>query len=201
MSASVQTLVRRLEHFSPSEFDMIITDEAHHASATTYRKIYNHFHPRLHVGFTATPNRGDRVRLDTVFSKIIFQRDLRWGIENGYLCDIYCLRVDIGYDLSRVHTRMGDYAPGELEEAMAGTSDAIAQTYREYAKGATLIFSVSVSQAEEIAQRIPGAVVVTGQTKNRAKICRFLQSLDPFAFLPAVCLQSTKKRTIISTVN
>ena len=170
VSASVQTLVRRLNRFSPSEFDMIITDEAHHASATTYRKIYNHFHPRLHVGFTATPNRGDRVRLDTVFSKIIFQRDLRWGIENGYLCDIHCLRVDIGYDLSRVHTRMGDYAPGELEEAMAGTSDAIAQTYREYAKGATLIFSVSVSQAEEIAQRIPGAVVVTGQTKNRAKI-------------------------------
>lgn len=170
VSASVQTLVRRLNHFSPSEFDTIITDEAHHASATTYRKIYDYFYPRMHIGFTATPNRGDRVRLDTVFSKIIFQRDLKWGIESGYLCDIHCLRVDIGYDLSRVHTRMGDYAPGELEEAMAGTSDAIAQAYREYAKGATLIFSVSVSQAEEIAQRIPGAVVVTGQTKNRGEI-------------------------------
>lgn len=170
VSASVQTLVRRLNHFSPSEFDMIITDECHHSSSKTYRKIYNYFHPRLHIGFTATPNRGDHVRLDTVFSKIIFQRDLRWGIENGYLCEIHCLRVNIGYDLSRVHTRMGDYAPGELEEAMTGTSDAIAQAYREYAKGATLIFSVSVSQAEEIAQRIPGAVVVTGQTKNRAEI-------------------------------
>lgn len=150
--------------------DGILVHNCHHSSSKTYRKIYDYFHPRLHIGFTATPNRGDRVRLDTVFSKIIFQRDLRWGIENGYLCDIHCLRVDIGYDLSRVHTRMGDYAPGELEESMAGTSDAVAQAYREYAKGATLIFSVSVSQAEEIAQRIPGAVVVTGQTKNRAKI-------------------------------
>lgn len=150
--------------------DGILVHNCHHASATTYRKIYDYFYPRMHIGFTATPNRGDRVRLDTVFSKIIFQRDLRWGIENGYLCDIHCLRVDIGYDLSRVHTRMGDYAPGELEEAMEGTSDAVAQAYREYAKGATLIFSVSVSQAEEIAQRIHGAVVVTGQTKNRAEI-------------------------------
>lgn len=150
--------------------DGILVHNCHHSSSKTYRKIYDYFHPRLHIGFTATPNRGDHVRLDTIFSKIIFQRDLKWGIENGYLCDIHCLRVDIGYDLSRVHTRMGDYAPGELEEAMAGTSDAIAQVYREYAKGATLIFSVSISQAEEIAQRIPGAVVVTGQTKNRAEI-------------------------------
>lgn len=170
VSASVQSMVRRLDRFSPDEFDMIISDECHHASAITYRRIYDYFRPRLHIGFTATPNRGDHVRLDGVFSKIIFQRDLRWAIEHGYLCDIHCLRVNIGFDLSRVHTRMGDYAPGELEEAMAGTSDAIAQAYREHARGATLIFAVSVSQAEEIAARIPGAVVVTGKTKNRADI-------------------------------
>lgn len=168
--ASVQSLVNRLHRFSPGEFDMIITDEAHHAAAKTYRKIYDYFHPEKHIGFTATPNRGDKVRLDEVYSEIIFQRDLRWAIENGYLCDIYCLRVNIGYDLSAVHTRNGDYAPGELDEAMEGTADAIAQAYREYAKGATLIFAVSVHQAEEIAARIPGAVVVTGKTKNRAEI-------------------------------
>lgn len=168
--ASVQSLVNRLYRFSPGEFDMIITDEAHHAAAKTYRKIYDYFYPDKHIGFTATPNRGDKVRLDEVFSEIIFQRDLRWAIESGYLCDIYCLRVNIGYDLSAVHTRNGDYAPGELEEAMDGTADAIAQAYREHAKGATLIFAVSVHQAEEIAARIPGSVVVTGKTKDRAEI-------------------------------
>ena len=168
--ASVQSLVRRLDRFDPNEFDIIITDECHHASASTYRKIYNYFQPRKHIGFTATPNRGDKQRLDDVFSEIIFQRDLRWAIESGFLCDIYCLRVNIGYDLSAVHTRMGDYAPGELEQAMDGTADAIAEAYREYAKGATLIFAVSVNQAEEIAKRIPGAVVVTGKTKDRADI-------------------------------
>ena len=172
VSASVQSLVRRLDRFEPDAFDMIITDECHHAAASTYRKIYDHFAPRLHIGFTATPNRGDKVRLDGVFSKIIFQRDLRWAIQNGYLTDIRCLRVNIGYDLTAVHTRMGDYAPGELEDAMEGTADAIAQAYREYACGATLIFAVSVRQAEEIAARIPDAVVVTGQTKDRAAVIR-----------------------------
>lgn len=170
--ASVQSLVNRLGRFAPDEFEKIITDEAHHAAAGTYRKIYDHFTPDKHIGFTATPNRGDKARLDDIYSEIIFQRDLRWAIENGFLCDIYCMRVNIGYDLSAVHTRNGDYAPGELDEAMDGTADAIAEAYQKYAKGATLIFAVSVHQAEEIAARIPGAAVVTGKTKDRADIIR-----------------------------
>ena len=170
VSASVQSLVRRLDAFRPDDFRMIICDEAHHAAARTYREIFDYFTPEKLIGFTATPNRGDKVRLDTVFQDIIFQRDLRWGVKNGYLCDIHCRRVDIGFDLSAVHTRRGDYAPGELEEAMDGTADAIAQAYREMAVGATLIFAVSVHQAEEIASRIDGAVVVTGETKDRASI-------------------------------
>ena len=170
--ASVQSLVNRLDSFRSDAFDMIITDECHHAAAGTYRKIYEYFTPRKHIGFTATPNRGDKARLDDVFSDIIFQRDLLWAIENGYLCDIYCLRVNIGFDLSAVHSRNGDYAPGELDKAMDGTADAIAEAYRKHAKGATLIFAVSVNHAEEIASRIPGAVVVTGKTKDRAEIIR-----------------------------
>ena len=170
VSASVQSLARRLGRVSPDEFDLIITDEAHHAAAKSYRRIFDHFQPRLHLGFTATPGRGDKVRLDDVYQDIIFQRDLRWGIQNNYLSDIFCRRVNIGYDLRGVRTSHGDYAPGELAEAMDGTADAIAQAYRELATGATLIFAVSVEQAEEIARRIPGAAVVTGETKNRSAI-------------------------------
>lgn len=170
VSASVQSLARRLDRFSPDDFDIIICDEAHHAAAKTYKDIFSYFRPRLLLGFTATPNRADSARLDDVFQDIIFQRDLRWGIQNGYLSDIFCRRVNIGYDLRSVHTRHGDYAPGELEEAMDGTADAIAQAYRELGRGATLIFAVSVHQAEEIAARIPGAAVVTGETKNRSEI-------------------------------
>lgn len=170
VSASVQTLTRRLDRFDPDEFDIIVVDEAHHSAAQTYRRIIGHFHPRLLLGFTATPSRGDKIRLDDIFSDIIFSRDLRWGIQNNYLSDIYCRRVNIGYDLSHVRTQHGDYAPGELDEAMDGTADAIAEAYTKMGQGATLIFAVSVRQAEEIGKRIRGAVVVTGETEGRAGI-------------------------------
>lgn len=150
--------------------DGILVHNCHHAAAKTYRDILDYFQPRALLGFTATPNRPDRVRLNDVFDEIIFDRDLLWGIKNGWLSDIECKRVNIGYDLRGVHTRQGDYAPGELAEAMEGTADAIAETYRTLAQGATLIFAVNVHQCEEIARRIPGAAVVTGSTKNRADI-------------------------------
>lgn len=172
VSASVQSLVHRLDRFSPHDFDMIICDEAHHAAAKSYRRVFDHFRPRLLLGFTATPNRADNVRLNDVFDDIVFQRDLRWGIQNGYLSDIYCRRVNIGYDLRGVHSRGGDYAVGELEQAMDGTADAIAEVYEKMATGATLIFAVSVAQAHEIASKIKGAVAVTGDTKHRADIIR-----------------------------
>lgn len=172
VSASVQSMVHRLDRFSPCDFDTIIVDEAHHSAAKTYRKVLEHFTPRQTIGFTATPNRADKARLDDIFQEIVFRRDLKWGIKNGYLCGIDCKRVDIGYDLSAVHTRCGDYAPGELEEAMSGTEDAIGEAYENIAKGATLVFAASVSHAEAIAQRIPESVVITGKTRNREDIIK-----------------------------
>lgn len=172
VSASVQTMVHRLDRFDPDEFDIVVVDEAHHSSATTYRRILDYFNPRLTLGFTATPNRSDNVKLSDVFDDIIFERDLKWGIKNGYLSDIFCRRVNIGYDLRNVNTSRGDYAPGELEKAMDGTADGVAEACRKMAVGATLIFAVSVNQAREIAKRIPGAAVVTGETKDRASIIK-----------------------------
>lgn len=172
VSASVQSLIHRLDRFTPYDFDTIIVDEAHHSAARTYKKVLGHFSPRQTVGFTATPNRADKARLDDIYQEIVFRRDLKWGIKNGYLCGIECKRVDIGFDLSAVHTRGGDYAPGELEEAMSGTEDAIAEAYNTMAKGATLIFAASVNHAEKIAERIPESVAITGKTKNREDIIK-----------------------------
>lgn len=182
--ASVQTLIHRLEKFAPDEFDMIVTDEAHHAAANTYKKIYQYFKPRLHLGFTATPNRGDNVRLDDVFQDIIYEKDIKWAVQNKYLCNINCLRVNIGYDISKVARRMGDFAPGDLEKALNQDvlNNAILEVYKKYAKGQTLIFACSVEHAQEIAKRIPGAVAVTADTKNRAAL------IDKFTNREIPCL-------------
>lgn len=172
--ASIMSLTHRLDKFKPDDFDLIIIDEAHHAAAKSYKKILEYFKPRLILGFTATPNRGDKVRLDDVFQKIIFQKDLKWAIQNKYLTDIYCMRVNIGYDISGVAKRMGDFAPSELEEALDTDvlNKAIAEAYNKYAKGQTLIFATSVKHCEDIAKEIPGAVAVTAETKNREELIK-----------------------------
>lgn len=172
--ASIMSLTHRLNKFKPDDFDLIIIDEAHHAAAKSYKKILEYFKPRLILGFTATPNRGDKVRLDDVFQKIIFQKDLKWAIKNKYLTDIYCMRVNIGYDISGVAKRMGDFAPSELEEALDTDvlNKAIAEAYKKYAKGQTLIFATSVKHCEDIAKEIPGAVAVTAETKNREELIK-----------------------------
>lgn len=172
--ASVQSLVNRLSKFDRNYFDMIIIDEAHHSTALSYRKILDYFKPRLKIGVTATANRADKVRLDDIYQDIIYKKDIRWGVENNYLSDISCIRVNIGYDLSRVSTKMGDYAIGELEAEMNRTSvnKAIAEACNKYSKGQTLIFATSVDHAKNLAEEIDGAVAVTGDTKNRAQIIK-----------------------------
>lgn len=172
--ASVQSLVRRLESFDPNDFDTIITDEAHHAVAPSYRKIYEYFKPRIHFGFTATPNRGDKVGLGAVYSDIVFERDIRWGIAHNYLTDIKCLRVDIGYDISKVKKQKDDFNLSQLAEAVDITeqNEAVAEAYNKYHVGQTLIFATTVKHAHNIADLIPGAVVVSAETENRDQIIK-----------------------------
>lgn len=174
VAASVSSLVRRLDRFSPDDFDLIVTDEAHHAVAPSYRKVYDYFRPRLHLGFTATPNRGDRIRLSDVYERIVFARDIRWGIAEGYLADIDCRQVVVDYDSRSIRTSRNrstgeyDFRLRDLDEAVntPETNDQIAAAYREYAQGQTLVFAASVDHAYELERLIDGARVVEANTPS-----------------------------------
>ena len=159
----------------------ILVHNCHHSTAPTYRKIYDHFKPRLHLGFTATPNRNDGVGLKAIYDDIIFERNLRWGIENGYLSNIHCLRVDIGVDLRRVAQRLGDYAPDSLDSAIniESANEAVAEAYRLYAKPPVLIFCASVAHAEALAAKIPGAVAVKGGEDRSGTVQAFSEGKIP----------------------
>ena len=71
--AGVQTIGRsnspRLAQFNPADFDALVIDEAHHATAQSYRTVVDHFtkNPKLLVlGVTATPNRADGTGLGEI---------------------------------------------------------------------------------------------------------------------------------------
>ena len=90
----------RLARFQPDEFSIIVVDEAHHAVAPSYRRIFDHFGlfkpgvPRYLIGFTATPRRGDKQGLGEVFEEVCYARDMREMIRDRYLCPITGWRVD-----------------------------------------------------------------------------------------------------------
>lgn len=180
VSASVQTLSsdRRLSRFEPGEFDMIVTDEAHHALAASYRKIYDYLRPRLHVGFTATPNRGDGRGLEDVFDDIIFVRDLKWGIAKGYLCDLDCMQVTVSWRTDRLKKIRGDFSAHDLAEAVniPSANEQVAAAYQQFRKGPTLIFASSVSHARALGRLIPRSRVISGdmpQSERDAAVAAF----------------------------
>lgn len=157
VSASVQSLSRdnRLNKFNPEDFSTIIVDEAHHAAAPTYRKILKYFKPKKLLGFTATPKRGDNVRLDDLFDSIIFERTILWGIQNGYLCNLKVLAVDANIDLKGVHFTAGDYNAKELSERIEieNVYEVISKTYGEHVIGTNrhvLLYCLTKKGCEEI---------------------------------------------------
>ena len=136
VSASIQTLCKtdRLQSFDPDDFEIIICDEAQHAAAASYRRVLDYFHPKKLIGLTATPKRGDKVRLTDVFDTICYTRDLRWGIENKYLSRIRCLKVQADYDMNTVSKSMGDYTAVSLDKQMSASNDdlVVAKAYIEH---------------------------------------------------------------------
>ena len=186
VSASVQSLVRRLDDFRPGDFDVIFTDEAHHALAPSYRKVYERLRPRLHFGLTATPRRGDDRGLSSVFEDIIFQRDLRWGIEHGWLSDIDCRRVTVSWSTSRVRRQAGDYRASELDGVVnsPATNEQVARAYEELRVGQTLVFASSMAHAHALSELIPSSRVVDGKTP--ADVRR--QTIEDFTARRFACL-------------
>ena len=70
VSASVQSIARRLQRFSPDDFETIIVDEAHHAAANTYKRILGHFAHTVAFEFALIGHRGERLAVRKVLSGV-----------------------------------------------------------------------------------------------------------------------------------
>ena len=91
--ATVQSISKDLEKFSPTAFDYLIVDECHHAAANTYQKIFTYFHPKFILGLTATPERSDGEDMLELFQNVAHKMDLKTAVERGVLVPIRCIRV------------------------------------------------------------------------------------------------------------
>jgi len=80
------TTSRNLELFRKTEFDYIVVDECHHATATTYKKITSYFEPEFLLGLTATPERMDNKDVFELFDgNVPYELRLRDAIANDLI--------------------------------------------------------------------------------------------------------------------
>jgi superfamily II DNA or RNA helicase len=180
--ASVQTLnagmggMGRMTRFNPDDFDTLIVDEAHHATAASYRRKFLHFEQNENLrilGVTATTDRGDKQALGQVFESVAFKYGMRESIDDGYLVPIEQRFVVIeGLDFSKIRTRMGDLNGKELDLVMREEKHIheVASPTVELTKGMkVIVFAVTIAHAERLCEVInryePGqAVLVHGGT-------------------------------------
>lgn len=166
----VQTACRRLGKMP--EPRLIITDENHHCAAVSYRKIYEAFPSAQCLGVTATPIRLNGGGLGDVNDKLVIGASAKWLIENNYLApyDYYAPSVA---DLSGLHTRRGEYATEEVENALDQSviyGDVIGH-YRKLADGKKAIcYCSTIKHSPKTAARFQAAGIaaahIDGQTKK-----------------------------------
>jgi len=153
--ASVQTLARRISagKFRIPEPDLLIIDECHHAAAKTWQTVLGHFSKARILGVTATPCRLDGKPLK--FDTLVQGPTVRELIALDFLSRPRTFAPPSGVVLDNVTIRGGDYAAGELEQAVNKpkiTGDAVGHYLRLCPGVPAIAFCVTVAHAEAVAQ-------------------------------------------------
>lgn len=155
VAASFQTIAKAHRRERLGQRDVILVDEVHHLPAATYVEAVHELGGNgdsFLCGFTATLSRTDG-GLGDVIDKVVFERDIRWGIENGYLIAPHGLTVRIpGLDLSSVKTVAGDFQQSDLAEQMEAATEYVVDAIENHASGRQMIvFAAGVDAARMIA--------------------------------------------------
>lgn len=171
--ATVQSISKDLEKFSPTDFDYLIVDECHHAAANTYQKIFTYFHPKFILGLTATPERSDGEDMLELFQNVAHKMELKTAVERGVLVPIRCIRVKTNIDLTDVRINGIKYNSQDLESKLfiPERNQLIVDTYLKYVNGKkTVIFCASVDHAAEIAKLLRDSGVKAEAVSGRDRV-------------------------------
>ena len=160
--ASVPTLVNRFKHANPElltwqpEADLIVIDEAHRASAPSYRKIIERYPNALVLGLTATPQRTNGEGLGDMFDVIVQSPSVAELIQLGWLSPYILFESPMKMDFSGVEIKRGEMDEKAVA-AMVDKPDLIGDVFRNWKLHAdgqrTIIFAVSRLHAQHILEQ------------------------------------------------
>lgn len=90
-----QSLIRKLHQKELPNYSIIITDEAHHSVANSYKKVYERWPESWKIGFTATPYRGEGEPLSSIYSTMVKGPTVKTLIREGFLSEFSIITTDM----------------------------------------------------------------------------------------------------------
>ncbi|MGL4412043.1 MAG: DUF3427 domain-containing protein [Bacteroidales bacterium] len=151
-----------LSELDPTFYDYIVIDEAHHSQADSYRKIFDHFDPKILIGLTATPERMDNKDLRPDFGgRIGAEIRLPQALQAGLLTPFQYLCVTDSTNLSDESLWSGQkYNIDRLSDKLCSRSraglivDAIRKYLADEYNCCALCFCVNKRHADFMAQEL-----------------------------------------------
>jgi len=156
--AMVQTLARHTA--AMPKLDALVIDEAHHARADSYMRVIEQAkagNPDCKLlGVTATPLRGDKKGLRSVFDNVCDQITVGELIRSGHLVPPRTFVMDVGVqnELRQVKETALDYDMGQVAEIMdkRPINNAVVQHWKEKAGNRqTVVFCSTIAHAAHVA--------------------------------------------------
>lgn len=159
--ASIQTITHPVNQclIKDLKFDFIVIDEAHHAVASSYQKLWEFCPDAKKLGVTATPWRMNNSGFAQIFDAYIPSISIKEFIQKGWLATYQYYSIPISSELIKSIDSVrefdieGDYKNSALVE-VCDTLKIRAQLYDSYAKNALgkrgIIYSISREHSEHI---------------------------------------------------
>jgi len=146
----------------PRAVDLLVLDEAHHATATTWRKAIDLAEKQGRnlwvVGVTATPERLDGAGLGDIFDAMIEGPAAQWLVDHGYLVEPRIFGPPAKVDTQGLSVRGGDFAAAELAERASRIMGDVVEQYQRIAPGTrAVVFAATVESAEQAAAKFRAA--------------------------------------------
>jgi superfamily II DNA or RNA helicase len=139
--------------------DLIVCDEAHHATAGSWARILEAYSDARVLGVTATPERLDGTGLGNVFTKMVRGPEIADLIAGGFLSPVkyYCPKI---VNTDGMKLRMGDYRHADVDKRVNNskvTGEAV-EWYRKLCDGSPAVaFCASIAHSEHVAQTFRAA--------------------------------------------
>ncbi len=168
--------------FSNEFYDYIVIDEAHHAVAPVLKRVIQYFTPEFMIGITATDQRPDRKKLESIFGSYKTGLSLQNAMEQGIIAQARVYRVESNIDLSSVRINGREYVNADLEKniRVVSRNELIADVVEKYFKDGEagnkqgLVFCVNTEHTREMARILKkrgiSAAAYSSKEKNTEQI-------------------------------